>query len=607
MILNKYIIITTNPSSLKHYISLGYNCKNYESLKIKTTDLSKGSNVYIDILCDNCKDELKTKYNKYYKSTNGLTEDYLCKKCNHVKAKKTKLERYGSENYINITKTKETNLERYGVEYYNNRNKAKETNLERYGVDNISKHNDIKEKKKETNLERYGVENIFQSDNIKNKIKETNLERYGVEFYITSDDAKKKYNNFCKSIGVSHYSKSDEFKERFEKTCLRKWGVKTNLLDYENIKRVKQTNLLLYGFDNVMRNKDISLLNKKTLITNRASFFKNLGYTYIDYDHNEFLYKLNSDICDHTFEINYDLFRSRVKYNNNCCITCYPKSELSSIKEKEVVNWLRGLGVEVIENDRSLIKKEIDIYLPQLKLGIEFNGLYYHSDKFKEKNYHIDKTIKCKELGIQLIHIWEDDWVFKNDIIKSILLNRINNISEKIYARKCKIRIVDSKVSKIFLNDNHIQGNTTSSIRIGLFHNNELVSLMTLGNRNINSIKTFELIRFCNKINVNVIGGASKIFKYFLKNYDYEKITSYSDISIFSGQLYENLGFINDGNTSLNYYWTDLNRKYHRFNFNKKKLIKMGYDRNLTEEQIMKNIGYYKIWSCGQIRWIIEK
>lgn len=605
MITDEFITITVNPNSVKYYTDKGYDCEKYQLLTIKTVDLPKGSNIDINITCDNCQNKITTKFNKYYKSTNYLSDDYLCRKCNHIKAKKTKLEKYGNENYQNVEKIRKTKLEKYGDENYNNSSKIKKTNLEKYGVENISSLDIIKNKKKEIFIQKYGVENPFQDAEIKNKIKKTCLSKYGSEYYLISNDAKDKYNNFCQKLGVEHYSKSTDFKNKFENTCFNKWGAKTNLLHPENINKVKKTNLLLYGFDNVMKNKDISLLNTMSLVSNRNQYFEKLGYTYIDYNFEEFLYKLKSETCGHIFEINYDLFRSRIKYNNNCCIECYPKSELSSIKEKEIVNWLNELNINTIENDRMLIKREIDIYLPDFKLAIEFNGLYYHSDKFKNKNYHIDKTLKCQEIGIQLLHIWEDDWVYKKEIVKSIILNKINHIKNRIYARNCEIRIVDSKTSKEFLNNNHIQGNTTSSIRIGLFHENILVSLMTLGNRNINSSKTFELIRFCNILNTNVVGAASKIFSFFKKNYNYDKIISYSDISLFNGNMYENLGFANNGQTALNYYWTDLNKKYHRFNFNKKKLIKMGYDKNLTEEQIMKNIGYYKIWSCGQIRWVI--
>ena len=157
------------------------------------------------------------------------------------------------------------------------------------------------------------------------------------------------------------------------------------------------------------------------------------------------------------------------------------------------------------------------------------------------------------------------------------------------------------------MDNNHIQGGTSASICVALYYDNEIVSVMTFGKRRLNNKDTFELIRFCNKINTVVIGGSSKLFNYYINNYDFTNIISYSDISLFEGGLYKILGFKNDGYTSLNYYWTDLIKKYHRFNFNKKKLIKLGFNKDKTEDEIMKENGYFKIWSCGQIRWIYNK
>lgn len=607
MIVKEKIKIKVNPNSREYYNEIGYECYNYDIIEIKTIDLKAGSNIKIDIKCDNCEEKLNIKYNKYYKSTNKLNEPYLCKKCNHIKAKKTKLEKYGDENYNNREKTKKTKFTKYGDENYTNREKAEQTCIEKYGVNNVSKLEDVKNKKKSSTIERWGVENPFQSDVIKEKIKIKCLEKYNSEYYVVSENAKKKYRDFCDKLGVDHYSKSDEYKQKFKETCLIRFGEITNLMNDVIKDKIKKTNLEKYGFDQVMKNKDISLLNTKSLVEGRSEYFKKLGYEYVGYDYELKNYKLKKVECGHIFDVNYDLFRSRIKYNNNSCLVCYPIQQLSSIKEKEIVNWLVSMGIEVVENNRDIISpRELDIYLPKHKIAIEFNGLYYHSDKFKEKEYHINKTEECVKKNIQLIHVWEDDWVYKQDIVKSIILNRLNLIENKIYARKTKIKEVDTKEAMYFLNNNHIQGYTPSSIKIGLYHNEELVSLMTFGNRRINSQNNFELIRYSNKINTSVIGGASKIFKHFLNKYNHKKIVSYSDISIFNGSIYEELGFKNDGKTTLNYYWTDLNKKYHRFNFNKNKLVKMGYDKNLTEEEIMKNIGYHKLWSCGQIRWIFN-
>lgn len=607
MLLEEKIKIKVNPNSRKYYNSIGYRCNNFEDLEISTLDLPPGSNVEIRVQCDICGSTKSIKYNKFYKNTKNNTTLYTCNKCCAYKIKKTKLEKYGDENYQNTKKIKKTKLEKYGDENYTNRSKAKKTCIEKYGKDNVSKVESIKEKKKNKNLEKWGVENVFQSIEIQEKISRSIQEKYGSNLYILTEDFKEKYKIFCKKFGSDHYSQTDDFKEKFEATCLLKWGYKTSLLNDDVKNKIKETNLIKYGFDHFTKSNNYSKLASKRIIDTRHEYYKLLGYELINYNFNKKEYTLKNIACNHEFKISHDLFRSRIKYGNNSCLICYPKDELASIKESELASFIKELTNNVELNSRNLIGgKEIDIYLPDYRIGIEFNGLYWHSDMFKDKLYHYNKTKECSENNISLIHIWEDDWINKKDIVKSIIKNKLGLISNKIYARNCKIEIISNSESNLFLDENHIQGSTNASICISLKYNNEIVSLMTFGKRRINSKLQMELIRFCNKKDTVVVGSASKLFNFFIKNNEFDKITSYSDRSIFSGSLYKNLGFINDGETSLNYYWTDLNKRYHRFNFNKRKLIKIGYDPQKTEDEIMKEIGYYKIWSCGQIRWIFN-
>jgi hypothetical protein len=152
---------------------------------------------------------------------------------------------------------------------------------------------------------------------------------------------------------------------------------------------------------------------------------------------------------------------------------------------------------------------EIDIYLPELKLGFEFNGLYWHSNKFKEKNYHLNKTDWFKEKGIRIIHIWEDDWILRREIVESQIKNSIGLNTNRIFARKCYIKEVDVKIARKFLNENHIQGFVNSSNKLGLYYNEDLVSIMTFDNnegRKKMELFGYNLNRFCNKKGINVIG-----------------------------------------------------------------------------------------------------
>jgi len=359
-------------------------------------------------------------------------------------------------------------------------------------------------------------------------------------------------------------------------------SIKNKLLDSKLNKFVLK-NKLNFGVDNIV-NKSSS----QYLIKNQCT------------EHDEYL-------------IDKSLFYHRVKYGvRNTCTICNPISEQSSIKEKEIKDWLiSDLKLNIIENDRKILNgKEIDIFLPNFNLAIEFNGLYWHSDLFKDKNYHLNKTELANAKGIQLLHIFEDEWVYKSDIVKSIIKAKLGLIENKIFGRKCIIKEITSKESKEFLNKNHIQGNVNASIRLGLFYNEKLVSLMTFGKlRKMMGGKSkegeYEMYRFCNKLNTSIIGGASKLFKYFLNNYKPKQIISYADRRYFDGNLYEKLKFNFIHSTKPNFWYfkqNSLNREY-RFKYNKNILIKKGYNKTKTANEIMSEIGYLWIYDCGNLKF----
>ena len=292
---------------------------------------------------------------------------------------------------------------------------------------------------------------------------------------------------------------------------------------------------------------------------------------------------------------------------------CRKCGRTTSLSELELIKFFNDNNIEIIENDRKILgNKEIDIVNLKRKIGIEFNGLYWHSELFKDKNYHLDKTNLCQKKGIQLIHIFEDEWINKKVIVKSILKNKLGLITNKIYGRKCEIKKLSLNESKEFLNKNHLQGNVKSNIKLGLFYNNELVSVMTfeklrkgLGNDDDNK-NYYNLNRFCNKVDTNIIGGASKLLKYFIKQYSPEEIVSYADKRWSKGNLYEKLGFkkIHETKPDYSYFHKNYVKRYHRFNFRKDNLKKLGFDiENKTEHEIMINNEYLRIYDCGKIKY----
>jgi len=537
-------------------------------------------------------------------------------------------------------KVKQTNLNKYGVEFplQNEKilNKVKQTNLNKYGVESTLLNKNVKNKIKQTNIEKYGVENPFQSKLIRNKIKQTNLNKYGVENIFENEEVRKK-------INVKYWNKTNDERKKIvqkaKQTNINKYGVSTVLLLEENRNKQKKIIKKKYGVEFALQNPEIykksrekirkkyevdnisqSLIikkNKKNKFLINWAKKLNISINNIKYDNGIFIIK---QYCKNhnSFKINYDDLYNRFNMGViNICTKCNPINKQSKIKEREIADFIdNDLNLKYDRNNRKILNgKEIDFYFPEYKLGIEFNGLYYHSNKFITKKYHLNKTEFAEKQNIQLLHIFEDEWIFKKDLIKSIIKSKLNIFDKKIYARKCEIReINDNQLVREFLERNHLQGFVGSKYKIGLFHNDELISLMifsrkriALGSKNNNN-NEFELLRFCNKLNTQVIGGASKLLNYFVKIYKPKSILTFADRRYSNGKLYQRLGFKFIKKTKPNYWYFKKNKliRYHRFNFRKDILVKKGYDSNKTEKQIMTENGYYYIYDCGNKKYVLN-
>jgi len=280
-----------------------------------------------------------------------------------------------------------------------------------------------------------------------------------------------------------------------------------------------------------------------------------------------------------------------------------------SAGEMELYNFVKELAPDTVQNDVNILSGlELDIVIPSMKLAMEYNGGYWHSDLFKDKKYHLNKQKEAAEKGYRLIHVWECDWFHKKEIIKSILKSIMNRVDKRIYARKTVVKEISYSDANTFLDKNHLQGSGVSKIRLGLFHDDELVSVMTFSSlRRATGQKSkegsYELHRFCNELNTSVIGGASKLFKYFIKNYSPKHILSYASKDWSTGNLYESLGMTYAGDTTVGYFYTKSKFRYSRFQFQKHKLVAKGADPNLTEYGIMLKDGYHRVWDCGNLKY----
>ena len=364
----------------------------------------------------------------------------------------------------------------------------------------------------------------------------------------------------------------------------------------ENVeKRIKNSHTL---GSKLLRRENFKIKYKRILKND-------MGLDLVDYD--GMLYTI---LCDkkhnHTFQIVDTLLYSRKKFKNTCCTICNPIGSLNDT-ERELITFIENIqigDINIILKDRNLIKPlELDIYIPSHNLAIEYNGVYWHSETFRDNKYHRNKYDRCKNIGIDLLSIWEDDWINNKDIIKDIIRKRLQIQPSNIYyARKTIIKIPTIEEEIEFLNNNHIHGYIVSKYSYGLYIDNELISMMTFSERVITiDNNDIEMLRYAIKIDCGIIGGAEKLFNNFLKNTEYKNIKSFCDPCYFKGDVYEKLGFEYNNISEPSYFYVKNYKRFHRRNFTIDKLIKDGFDTNqFTEKEIMLNRGYLKIWDIGQ-------
>ena len=490
-------------------------------------------------------------------------------KCSFKKTEKTKKkmrEAYLTRDHERVKeKVRKTKLERHGDPNYNNREKFKDTCLEKFGVENYSMTEEYRERVKQTSIEKFGVENYTQTDEYKEKYKNTCLEKYGVEYY----------------------SQTDEYKEKIKQTSIEKYGVDNYLKTDDFREKVKRTSKEKYGVENYTQKHFINLddLNEEFF---RNNFLKD----------NRFL------VEECSLHFNFGL-GTAILYKEKFNITELNKTNICKTQQfiYDSINTENK-----IFNDRH-VGKELDIYLPDYNLAIEYDGLMFHSEGYSDysmfkntdKSYHLKKTELCLENNIQLFHIFEGEDL---DLWLSMINSKLG-LNERIYGRNCDIKELKSSETVAFLNENHLQGFCQAKISVGLFYNNELVSVMSFSKPRFNKKYEYELMRFASKRNYTVIGGASKLWKYFVNKYSPNSVITYANRRFSNGEIYKVLGFKYIGCSQPNYFYFSKNssKLYSRVKFQKHKLkdILEVYDENLSEAENMFNNNYRRIYDCGNL------
>lgn len=460
--------------------------------------------------------------------------------------------------------------------------------------------------KKQSNSLKQLYKDLEKKKKIVESRKRTYLKKTGGKY-----DHQMKDPNIVKKVTEKRSLKQEEINEKTKKTNLEKRGYEYSLQDPKVREKGKESSIIKRGVDHWTKSeegrkylRDVGLekycKNRERILDELEIELNDVEYVHSHFEHNWLCKK-----CNNIFKTIWNNIQQ-----GYLCPVCYPRRSGTSTAETEIFNFLKEIlpaDILIIKNSKKIIYPyELDIYIPTKNIAIEHNGLFWHKDY--EKNYHLIKSKKCEEKKIKLIHIFEDEWIFKKEIVKfrlKYILNVFN--SNVIYARNCDIKEITTKEKDEFLKQFHSQGSDISKIRLGAFYNNKLVSVMTFTTPSISKggfkeENIWELNRFCSDYNYHIPGIAGKLLEHFKRNYRWKRIFSYADRRWSQGRLYYKLGFKLDYITEPNYWYTKNYKRIHRFNLRKRP----DEPKDMSEKILRLNEGYNMIWDCGNYKFSLE-
>lgn len=487
-------------------------------------------------------------------------------------------------------KVKKSIQKKYGVDYITqtpqHKHSVKSTNREKYGVDSVLKLKEIRKKIQSTNLEKYGVKEVLANKEIRKKAQDTIKYRYGVDSILSSSTVRSKVNKTnLERYGSIFPMRNNELQQKRLNTVLEIYGGYSHLSDPENLKKFKEKHFKDYYTNKIMNNNFVNPL-----------FDLNQYIGTVDNNKRGILYRWECKECNHTFE---DYLAAG---HMPSCPQCYPKDWRKSKGETELFEMLDYTNKE--SSDRKVIGKEIDIYLPDYNLGIEFNGMYWHSEqKGKHKYYHFDKTITAENNGVRLIHIFDDEWKNNKKIILGII-DRITNRAKTLNLEDVCIVEIDRTTFDDFAAEYSLQQKDEfTRVAYGCYYDTELVAVLNFSKlRNKDSL---ELRKFIEKPKYKI---SSHIVKMLIDTYLPKKEIYYFADRRFNSYLdneyFENMGFSFEGVTEpIEYYYKNgiltTTSTVHQHLENYIQVEKM--DSQLTIKENLEIQGYLSIWDCGKL------
>lgn len=633
----------------------------------------KDVHVVIDcefVKCQICNKELKkidgrhtkkvhkisfVEYKKQFPNTPTITKDQLEKELVSIKKRKEKKSNIKtktvlccnpecnkefigniniSNNFSLCSECKSNGLKtQKSIDTYNSQ---KEGMIKKYGVSNPSNVKEIIQQKQQ-NLQLKIEKNPEYFKPIVEKRQNTNQQIYGDDWGNVLNE--KSQDALEEKYGVRHALQNPDSLQKFQDTCLQETGYKSPFENPDIIKEIKEINLKKYGVENPMQVPSISKIvgdkvkeswkdpevrQKRNqayidnFIPRLLLFLKENANIELreDYQNAHYYHKWKCLKCDYEFKQNWNAIQQGFS-----CPNCRPKNKGCSSKAQiQISDFIQKLGFDVVLDNRDLIKPyELDIIIHSEKIAIEYCGLFWHTEKIlkdtrKKMNdvtkYHLYKLQQCQKQGYKLITIFEDEWIFKQEIVKSRLKQILKATnSKRIHARKCEICELTGSAKNEFLEKFHIQGKDSSSIKLGAFFEDILVSVMTFSKGNISKGSkskkgVWELNRFCSDSNYHSPGIAGKLLAYFKRNYEWSEIFSYADQRWSDGNLYYQIGFDLSHVTQPNYWYVNINKlkRLHRYGLRKRP----DEPKDITERVLRISEGYQVIWDCGNLKFSLK-
>ncbi|MCQ2210830.1 MAG: DUF559 domain-containing protein [Paludibacteraceae bacterium] len=432
------------------------------------------------------------------------------------------------------------------------------------------------ENQKNTMLEKYGVEHNWSNGELREKCYDTCEKEYGSRTYNNPEGMKKS------RIENNGSFMTKEMVEKSRNTKLEKYGDPF----YLNTEKSKETRIKKYGRYSPPYIHDVSSWKNNCRADRLSSH----------------VFRCND--CDLVFvEMRNEVIERRQANHQHLCPNCYT-SNIGSKVEKYLLNEIHNFyDGEILENDRTILEgKELDIYIPEFKLAIEVNGMFWHKE---DKDRHIDKTTACENKGIHLLHFWDYEVTEKQDIV----IDKIKSCMGKnnvLFGRKCTINEIDNKTYKSFVNENHMQGYVQAKHKYGLFYKDELVAIGSFGKSRYTN--EYELLRYCSKHGISILGGMKKLVSNFKKSQGIECVVSYADRRFTSSFNNVYGQYVSISKVGYKYFYGS--KVFDRLQLQKHKLkvnplTKDNYSDDLTEHEICNKSNIYRIYDCGQLKFIL--